>query len=267
MSSFAEITEAVSHIHKAHNIQVQLPSRSISSVLSCLIIYREDLPTLCWIQKGFWRQDTLLCVMETQKPLSQRRAQDREERGWLNLLTICDPGLHDAQYDISLISYIQHTWYIQHISCYNWPRVHKMLRSKAPAGTEKLIGTGLPLGTKPPSRRFLFKIIFFREKILNKTILQAFLGWEQLQGGKCKLCEFKWRGSWNQGIDCFEHQRWILIDEFPLETNAKCTTSFLPIHCKYMWPLKNMKKKHFKDLIFEQWVGCEGKSFVVVVYN
>ena len=103
MSSFAEITEAVSHIHKAHDIQVQLPSRSISSVLSCLVLYREDLPTLCWIQKGFWRQDTLLCVMETQKPLSQRRAQDREERGWLNLLTIRDPGQHDAQYDISLI--------------------------------------------------------------------------------------------------------------------------------------------------------------------
>ena len=105
------------------------------------------------------------------------------------------------------------------------------------------------------------------EQKQNCAILQAFLGWEQLQRGKCKLCEFKWRGSWNQGIDCFEHQRWILIDEFPLETNAKCTTSFLPIHCKYMWPLKKMKKKHFKDLIFEQWVGCEGKSFVVVVYN
>jgi len=28
-----------------------------------------------------------------------------------------------------------------------------MFRAKAATGTEKLIGTGLPLGTKPPSRR------------------------------------------------------------------------------------------------------------------
>ena len=34
-------------------------------------------------------------------------------------------------------------------------RLHKMFRAKAAIGTEKLIGTGLPLGTKPPSRRFL----------------------------------------------------------------------------------------------------------------
>ena len=34
-------------------------------------------------------------------------------------------------------------------------RLHKMFRAKAATGTEKLIGTGLPLSTKPPSRRFL----------------------------------------------------------------------------------------------------------------
>ena len=72
---------------------------------------------------------------------------------------------------IIIIWYIQHTWYIQHISCYIWPRVHKMLRSKAPAGTEKLIGTGLPLGTKPPSRRFLLKSYFSEKRFWTKAKL------------------------------------------------------------------------------------------------
>jgi len=49
-------------------------------------------------------------------------------------------------------------------------RVHKMLRAKASAGTEKLVGTGLPLTTKPPSRRLVERIVITSEKRTNPTI-------------------------------------------------------------------------------------------------
>ena len=173
MSSFAEITEAVSHIHKAHDIQVQPPSRSISSVLSCLVLYREDLPTLCWIQKGFWRQDTLLCVMETQKPLSQRRAQDREERGWLNLLTICDPGLcmmHNMIYHLynNYLIYSTHLIY----STYFMLHLTQGAQDAEIQGASRHRETHrhrLASWHKTTVEKVSFKIIFFREKILNKS--------------------------------------------------------------------------------------------------
>ena len=55
----------------------------------------------------------------------------------------------------------------QHPTCLNIAmfasRVHKMLRAKASAGTEKLVGTGLPLTTKPPSRRLVEQIVITSE--------------------------------------------------------------------------------------------------------
>ena len=63
----------------------------------------------------------------------------------------------------------------QHPTCLNivsyiCSRVHKMLRAKASAGTEKLVGTGLPLTTKPPSRRLVEQIVITSEKRTNPTI-------------------------------------------------------------------------------------------------
>merc|ERR1712228_596357 len=88
-----EITEAVSHIHKAHDIQGGSPH---------LMLDTERL-----LKAGY----LALCHGDTKTSLTEKGSRPRRKR------------------------------------------VHKMLRSKAPAGTEKLIGTGLPLGTKPPSRR------------------------------------------------------------------------------------------------------------------
>ena len=45
-----------------------------------------------------------------------------------------------------------------------------MLRAKASAGTEKLVGTGLPLTTKPPSRRLVKQIAITSEERTNPTI-------------------------------------------------------------------------------------------------
>ena len=62
----------------------------------------------------------------------------------------------------------------QHLTCLNIAmfasRLHKMLRAKASAGTEKLVGTGLPLTTKPPSRRLVEQIVITYEKRTNPTI-------------------------------------------------------------------------------------------------
>jgi len=93
MSVFSEITEAVSHIHKTHDIQGGAPH---------LMLDAERL-----LKAGY----LALCHGDTKTSLTEKGSRPRRRR------------------------------------------LHKMFRAKAATGTEKLIGTGLPLGTKPPSRR------------------------------------------------------------------------------------------------------------------
>ena len=68
-------------------------------------------------------------------------------------------------------------------------RLHKMFRAKAATGTEKLIGTGLPLGTKPPSRRFLEMSTFIYLLLTISTFVSSTSGlhWRRAAQAKTRL--------------------------------------------------------------------------------
>ena len=70
-------------------------------------------------------------------------------------------------------------------------RLHKMFRTKAATGTEKLIGTGLPLGTKPPSRRFLEMTTFIYLLLIISIFLylssNSGLHWRRAAQAKTRL--------------------------------------------------------------------------------